>query len=369
MSVRAVPVAAAAEGMASWVAGPREGPGPVDAADVGSVADCKAEIARLQNEVHRLSALVAQKDELLAHADRIHLKLHAELQAHARKQRGEKKPRRIPGDPQQASHTTSAVAGSHARDAMQTQDREPGQQPSSMPPVETAAGNAAPEKRQRADGAQRSGWCHHNRQRSRCVECGGSGICVHKRVARNCKECGGSNLCVPHKRPKSRCVDCGGSSTCEHKKLRRYCIECGGVGICVHKRIRRDCKECKGSAICAHNKHRSACKECNCRHGVPRGTCSECSGASKRKRSRVSQEPVPATPSGGHGAASAGDLVADKAPSTCSSALQRMPPPSSATNNMSASGHGIGGAVVSGPELPGARPTSAAAGGSCPGQN
>ena len=357
--------------MASWVAGPKEGPGPVDAADVGSVADCKAEIARLQNEVHRLSALVAQKDELLAHADRIHLKLHAELQAHTRKQRGEKKPRRIPGDPQQASHTTSAVAGSHALDAMQTQDREPGQQPSSMPPVETAAGNAAPEKRQRADGAQRSGWCHHNRQRSRCVECGGSGICVHKRVARNCKECGGSNLCVPHKRPKSRCVDCGGSSTCEHKKLRRYCIECGGVGICVHKRIRRDCKECKGSAICAHNKHRSACKECNCRHGVPRGTCSECSGASKRKRSRVSQEPVPATPSGGHGAASAGNLVADTAPSTCSSALQRMPPPSSATNNMSASGHGIGGAVVSRPQLPvpGARPTSAAAGGSCPGQN
>ena len=111
--------------MASWVAGPKEGPGPVDAADVGSVADCKAEIARLKNEVQRLSALVAQKDELLAHADRIHLKLHAELQAHTRKQRGEKKPRRIPGDPQQASHTTSAVAGSHARDAMQTQDREP----------------------------------------------------------------------------------------------------------------------------------------------------------------------------------------------------------------------------------------------------
>ena len=43
--------------------------------------------------------------------------------------------------------------------------------------------------------------CEHNRERRRCVYCGGSGICVHRRVKRQCKECGGSSICE-HKRQR-----------------------------------------------------------------------------------------------------------------------------------------------------------------------
>ena len=50
--------------------------------------------------------------------------------------------------------------------------------------------------------------CPHQRQRSKCKECGGSSICPHQRQRSRCKECGGSSLC-PHQRQKSRCKECG----------------------------------------------------------------------------------------------------------------------------------------------------------------
>jgi hypothetical protein len=37
--------------------------------------------------------------------------------------------------------------------------------------------------------------CPHNRQQSRCKECGGSSFCEHGRQKRECKECGGSAFC------------------------------------------------------------------------------------------------------------------------------------------------------------------------------
>ena len=41
-----------------------------------------------------------------------------------------------------------------------------------------------------AEGATRKGGiCPHQRQRSRCKECGGAGICQHQRIRSRCKEC------------------------------------------------------------------------------------------------------------------------------------------------------------------------------------
>ena len=52
------------------------------------------------------------------------------------------------------------------------------------------------------------GWkCEHDRQRSRCKECGGSQICPHDRLRSQCKECGGSQIC-PHDRRRSECKEC-----------------------------------------------------------------------------------------------------------------------------------------------------------------
>ena len=50
-------------------------------------------------------------------------------------------------------------------------------------------------------------WCEHNRQRSRCKECGGSQICEHNRRRSQCKECGGGSICE-HNRVRSKCKDC-----------------------------------------------------------------------------------------------------------------------------------------------------------------
>ena len=50
-------------------------------------------------------------------------------------------------------------------------------------------------------------------------------------------------LC-PHNRQRSKCKECGGSSICQHKRQRSQCKECGGASICEHQRIRSKCKEC-----------------------------------------------------------------------------------------------------------------------------
>ena len=93
--------------------------------------------------------------------------------------------------------------------------------------------------------------CPHNKQRSRCVECGGSGICEHRKQRRQCKECRGSGICE-HRKRRSGCRECGGSGFCEHGKERSRCVECGGSGICEHMKQRRQCSICDPGAYTAH---------------------------------------------------------------------------------------------------------------------
>ena len=104
--------------------------------------------------------------------------------------------------------------------------------------------------------------CIHNRQKSRCKECGGASICIHNRQKSECKECGGSSICI-HNRIKSRCKECGGASICIHNRIKSTCKECGGSSICIHNRRKSECKECGGSSICIHNIIRSVCFFCN----------------------------------------------------------------------------------------------------------
>ena len=71
-----------------------------------------------------------------------------------------------------------------------------------------------------------------------------------------------NNKCE-HNKEKSKCKDCGGSSICIHNKQKYKCKDCGGSSICIHKRIKSQCKECGGSSICIHNKQKPQCKECS----------------------------------------------------------------------------------------------------------
>ena len=135
--------------------------------------------------------------------------------------------------------------------------------------------------------------CEHNKQKSRCKDCGGSSICEHNKIRRQCKECGGSSICEHNKR-RSICKECGGSAICEHNKRRSICKECGGSAICEHNKQRSHCKDCGGGSICEHNRVRSHCKECGgasiCDHNKERSHCKECHGSSicehKKERNR-----------------------------------------------------------------------------------
>ena len=49
---------------------------------------------------------------------------------------------------------------------------------------------------------------------------------------------------------------------CEHNRQKSKCKECGGASICQHLRRRSECKECGGSSICQHQRQRHQCKEC-----------------------------------------------------------------------------------------------------------
>ena len=53
----------------------------------------------------------------------------------------------------------------------------------------------------------------HNRQRSRCKDCGpgGASICQHNRRRSDCKDCGGASICQQN-RQRSRCTDRGDAS-------------------------------------------------------------------------------------------------------------------------------------------------------------
>ena len=50
---------------------------------------------------------------------------------------------------------------------------------------------------------------------------------------------------------------------CKHDRERSKCKECGGSSICKHDRQRNICKECGGSSICEHDIQRISCKQCN----------------------------------------------------------------------------------------------------------
>ena len=121
--------------------------------------------------------------------------------------------------------------------------------------------------------------CEHNKQKTRCKECGGASICKHNREKSQCKDCGGSSICEHNKR-KSNCKECGGSSICKHNKRKSRCKDCGGTGICKHNRQKSSCKECGGSSICEHNIHKSNCKQCGgsgiCEHNKHKSNCKEC---------------------------------------------------------------------------------------------
>ena len=89
--------------------------------------------------------------------------------------------------------------------------------------------------------------CPHNRQKSKCKDCGGIGICHHLRVRTKCKECGYIPKLCPHNRKKAECKECGGSSICSHNRRKSQCKECKGSSICSHNRIKSQCYECGGS--------------------------------------------------------------------------------------------------------------------------
>ena len=84
-------------------------------------------------------------------------------------------------------------------------------------------------------GSGRSGTkCPHDRQKSRCVECGGASICEHNRVRSACKDCGGASICE-HNRQRSKCKDCGGTSICEHNRVRSRRVLDTTMRACFHR--------------------------------------------------------------------------------------------------------------------------------------
>jgi hypothetical protein len=135
--------------------------------------------------------------------------------------------------------------------------------------------------------------CEHNRQKTKCKECGGGSICEHNRIRSSCKECGGGSICE-HNRQKSQCKECGGSGICEHNRRKNECKECGGSGICEHNRRKHECKECGGSQICEHNKRKSRCKECGgsgiCEHNRRKNVCKDCGGSQICEHNRRKNE-------------------------------------------------------------------------------
>ena len=124
--------------------------------------------------------------------------------------------------------------------------------------------------------------CHHNKRRSCCIECDGGECCEHNKRRSRCRECKGIEICQ-HDRVRSKCKECKGREICEHKRQRIYCKDCGGGGICEHNKRRNICKECGGGGICEHNRQRPQCKDCNggsiCEHNKRKSYCKLCSGS------------------------------------------------------------------------------------------
>ena len=112
-------------------------------------------------------------------------------------------------------------------------------------------------------------FCEHQRQKSRCKECGGSAYCEHGKLRYYCVDCNGLGICK-HKKQKAKCKECDGSAYCEHDRLGYYCVECRGGGTCEHKKLKAYCKQCGGSALCktpicetiASKKYNGYCLRC-----------------------------------------------------------------------------------------------------------
>lgn len=104
--------------------------------------------------------------------------------------------------------------------------------------------------------------------------------CEHDRERTKCKECGGGYICM-HQREKSTCVDCHGASVCEHNKQRAICKDCNGTTICEHGKQRPRCRDCNGSAICQHDRERTRCKDCH-----PCKYCDEADTARHRRTAK-----------------------------------------------------------------------------------
>jgi hypothetical protein len=102
----------------------------------------------------------------------------------------------------------------------------------------------------------------YNREKHRCLKCGGSGICEVNRRRSRCKSCCSFSICE-HNRERSSSKSCGGSSICEHNRRRSECKSFGGSAIWEHNRLRSECKSCGGSRICESHRLRSECKSCS----------------------------------------------------------------------------------------------------------
>jgi hypothetical protein len=149
---------------------------------------------------------------------------------------------------------------------------------------------------------RKSAWnttlCPHERQQSRCIDCGGSQQrrkpewrvrCVHGVAALYCKRCGGSGLCV-HRNLPHRCVACGGGSVCPHNALKHNCGLCNAEAHCAHGARRSRCRKCGGDGLCKHGSQRHLCTRCGgagvCPHMRRRNCCAECGGTSICKHGR-----------------------------------------------------------------------------------
>ena len=96
--------------------------------------------------------------------------------------------------------------------------------------------------------------CEHNKERSKCKECGGASICEHNKERSKCKECGGASICE-HNKERSKCKECGGTSICEHKKQRSTCIIC---------KPERACQNCKYVYVKPRYRFHPYCFNCYC---------------------------------------------------------------------------------------------------------
>ena len=80
---------------------------------------------------------------------------------------------------------------------------------------------------------------------------------------------------------------------CEHNREASKCKECGGSQICSHNREKRQCKEYGGNGICEHNCRKSGCKKCNgekyCCYECEKSFSSSCS-LTKHEQSKIHKD-------------------------------------------------------------------------------